>query len=131
MVSKKQFASRLVALQLSGYGAVLLLLLVDEFFDLPHLLFGAPPTPVNVAEIALEVVPFVVLLAVTVALNRHLFNKIRFLEGYLVICAGCKKIRSGDSWMALESYISDHSESLFTHSLCPECAEKYHGDLRA
>jgi K+-sensing histidine kinase KdpD len=47
------------------------------------------------------------------------------LSGLLPICAWCRRIREGDgAWVQLESYIVSHSEADFTHSICPECAER-------
>jgi PAS domain S-box-containing protein len=47
------------------------------------------------------------------------------LRGILPICSYCKKIRNDhDYWEQLESYISNHSEALFSHGICPDCAEK-------
>ena len=47
------------------------------------------------------------------------------LRGLLPICAYCKKIRNDTNyWEQIESYISSHSEALFTHSICPECADR-------
>ncbi|MGA1823666.1 MAG: response regulator [bacterium] len=58
-------------------------------------------------------------------LNKNLkkaSETIKTLEGILPICANCKKIRDGkDQWHALESYIEEHSEAAFSHSICPEC----------
>jgi hypothetical protein len=52
-------------------------------------------------------------------------NEIKTLSGFLPICASCKKIRDDKGyWNQLEQYISEHSEAQFSHSLCPECAEK-------
>jgi hypothetical protein len=49
---------------------------------------------------------------------------IEVLHGLLPICAWCKKIRGTDgSWVKLESYISQHSDANFTHSICPECRQ--------
>ncbi len=55
---------------------------------------------------------------------------IRVLKGLLPICSFCKKIRNdlGD-WEVLEQYISDRSESQFSHSLCPECKLENYPDL--
>jgi PAS domain S-box-containing protein len=48
--------------------------------------------------------------------------KVKQLEGILPICMYCKKIRKDTrSWQQLETYISEHSEALFSHSVCPEC----------
>ena len=44
------------------------------------------------------------------------------LEGIIPICMYCKKIRDDkNSWQHLESYISDHSEAMFSHGACPDC----------
>ena len=57
-------------------------------------------------------------------------HDIRILKGLLPICSFCKKIRNdlGD-WEVLEKYISDRSESQFSHSLCPECKLEHYPDL--
>lgn len=51
--------------------------------------------------------------------------RVRKLEGIIPICMYCKKIRDDqNSWQQLERYISDHSEALFSHGMCPNCAEE-------
>ncbi len=48
------------------------------------------------------------------------------LGRFLPICAHCKKIRmSGGEWIPVEVYIGDHSDTEFSHGICPECVEKY------
>jgi CheY-like chemotaxis protein len=50
-------------------------------------------------------------------------GKIRVLCGMLPICCKCKKIKdTRGCWHPLESYISEHSDVLFSHGYCPECA---------
>lgn len=52
-------------------------------------------------------------------------DEIRTLQGILPICASCKKIRDDKGyWNQIESYISKHSQAVFSHGLCPDCAEK-------
>ena len=52
-------------------------------------------------------------------------GRIKRLEGLLSICMQCKKIRSGtNDWHQLEKYISEHSDAVFSHGLCPECFDK-------
>ncbi len=45
------------------------------------------------------------------------------LRGLLRICSTCKKIHNavGD-WEQLETYLAKHSETDFTHGMCPDCA---------
>jgi diguanylate cyclase len=57
---------------------------------------------------------------------------VKKLEGVIPICGICKKIRDDkESWQQLEEYISEHSEALFSHGLCPECYEKELRGIRA
>ncbi len=52
---------------------------------------------------------------------------IKMLGGLIPICAHCKKIRDDRGyWDRLEEYIQDHSEAKFSHSICPECMEKFY-----
>jgi CheY-like chemotaxis protein len=54
-------------------------------------------------------------------------DHVKTLQGLLPICMHCKKIRDeGDVWHKIESYISDHSGAMFTHSLCDECLAKHY-----
>lgn len=56
--------------------------------------------------------------------------KIKTLSGMLPICSHCKKIRDDNGyWNQIETYIRDHSEAEFSHSICQECAKKYYLDL--
>lgn len=57
--------------------------------------------------------------------------KIKTLSGLLPICASCKKIRDDKGyWTQIETYIRNHSEAEFSHSICPDCAEKVYQELR-
>jgi hypothetical protein len=65
----------------------------------------------------------------TVKLENAL-AEIKQLSGMLPICASCKMIRDDQGyWNQIETYISQHSEAQFSHSVCPECAQKLYPDL--
>lgn len=62
---------------------------------------------------------------------RETLSRVKQLEGIISICMYCKKIRTdADSWDQLEVYITNHSEALFSHGLCPECFEKQLKNIR-
>jgi PAS domain S-box-containing protein len=57
-------------------------------------------------------------------------SEVKTLSGLLPICSHCKKIRDDKGyWNQLESYLLEHSGALLSHSICPECAEKYYSDI--
>ena len=50
--------------------------------------------------------------------------RVKKLEGIIPICMHCKKIRDDqNSWNQLEQYITNHSEAMFSHGICPNCYE--------
>jgi len=92
-----------------------------EYFDDEHLLVGGIAVTVSG-----------ILLGLVILYARHLqeaLGKINLLESFLPICANCKKVRSDegahkDTWQPIEAYISDRTNTRFTHSICPACLKK-------
>jgi sigma-B regulation protein RsbU (phosphoserine phosphatase) len=59
-----------------------------------------------------------------------LIASVKQLRGLLPICSYCKRIRSdNDYWEQVEGYITEHSDALFSHGICPECYEKAINDV--
>jgi len=119
-------------LRQSVYGVVVLLManagaLVDlayhphiDYFDDEHLYVGG--------------INALVMIALFVMLERYLCQlyaavaKIHRLESYLSVCASCKKVRVPDpeskhpeQWLPLDEYLRDHTKTLVSHGICPEC----------
>jgi phosphoserine phosphatase RsbU/P len=61
---------------------------------------------------------------------RQAMAQINTLHGLLPICAQCKKIREDAGyWTAIESYVSRHSQAVFSHGICPACAHALYPEL--
>jgi response regulator RpfG family c-di-GMP phosphodiesterase len=57
--------------------------------------------------------------------------EIKTLKGFIPICASCKKIRDDEGyWNQLEAYISKRTDAVFSHGLCPECAEQAKAEMK-
>lgn len=57
--------------------------------------------------------------------------EVKTLRGLMPICASCKKIRDDEGyWDRLESYLTKHTDAVFTHGLCPECFSKSMAEVR-
>jgi DNA-binding response OmpR family regulator len=51
--------------------------------------------------------------------------EIRTLKGLIPFCASCKKIRDDEGyWHHVEIYVGKHTDAVFSHGICPECAER-------
>jgi hypothetical protein len=109
----------------------LVLTFANEVLDLPHWLLGDQATTwgQRQGEIWIELIIFSLVMVLEYLITRTLVKRIKILEGFLPICAGCKRIRRQDQWEQIESYISTHSLVSFSHSLCPACQRKYYPEL--
>ena len=59
-------------------------------------------------------------------------NEIKTLQGFLPICASCKKIRDDKGyWTQIEAYISERSDVTFSHGLCLDCFKRLYPQLKA
>ncbi len=57
-------------------------------------------------------------------------GSIKTLRGLIPMCAWCKKIRDDKGyWEQVESFVAQHTEAEFTHSICPECQTRVHPEL--
>ena len=51
------------------------------------------------------------------------------MRTWLSICAHCKRIRNEQGqWEQMESYISHHSQTDFSHGLCPDCLKTHYAE---
>jgi hypothetical protein len=110
----------------------LCLTLGNEIIDVPHYIFNDAPTSYSQrsGEITIELSIFFTIMVMQIALFNKLYKRIRVLEGFIPICASCKKIRNAeDQWEQMEKYITQHSLAQFSHSICPDCARQLYPDL--
>ena len=122
-------------LTISQLAIVLLFLFLtlgNEIVDIPHYIFNDTATSYSqrIGETIIEVSIFITVISIQFVVFKKLYKRIRVLEGFIPICANCKKIRKAeDQWEQMERYITQHSLAQFSHSICPDCAEKLYPDL--
>ncbi|MCP4213895.1 MAG: response regulator [bacterium] len=61
---------------------------------------------------------------------KEALTKVKQLTGMLPMCSSCKKIRDDDGyWQQVETYVREHSDVEFSHSLCPDCVRKIYPQM--
>lgn len=56
---------------------------------------------------------------------RAALAEVSSLREILPICSYCKKVRDDKNyWQSVEAYFSRHTNTMFTHGICPSCYEK-------
>lgn len=58
---------------------------------------------------------------------QNSLKEIKVLRGLLPICSFCKRIRDDSgTWQQMETYVRDHSDADFSHSICPACMKAHY-----
>ncbi len=53
---------------------------------------------------------------------QSVLAEVRTLRDLLPICSSCRKIRTDQNyWQTVEHYVSTHTNSQFSHGICPGC----------
>lgn len=103
---------------------VILVLWLDEFLDLPHLLLGAAQTPYRPQEYIIETASVLLVAVIVITSTLLLLRRARRLEKFLRICAWCKKVRVDDRWVSFEEYMLKEHDLRSSHGICEDCAAK-------
>ncbi len=77
----------------------------------------------------METILQIALATLVIYTTRFAIARLKYLEGFLPVCASCKRIRVVEEWVPLELYLRQHSEAEFTHGMCPECIELHYGEF--
>lgn len=57
--------------------------------------------------------------------------ELRILQKILPICSHCRHVRDeAGAWAQLEAYVHEHSDTRFSHGICPDCLVKHYPDLQ-
>ncbi|MGQ9843285.1 MAG: hypothetical protein ACUVRK_06930 [Spirochaetota bacterium] len=124
-MKKKDSIRKIIAIEMIVFLLIIIFIWVQEIYDLPHLLLNAEPTPVNYEESLIETIFFTVIFGFLIYHSIRILMKIRSLESYIRICAGCNKIYVDGRWIPLEEYFNVYAQKKTSHGLCDDCRKYY------
>jgi hypothetical protein len=55
----------------------------------------------------------------------RLIARLHYLEGFLRVCAWCKKIDHQGKWVPIEEFFDQRFQTESTHGICPTCAAEF------
>jgi hypothetical protein len=115
--------SRILFYEGAGFLVIIALSWFSEFSDLPRLA-GVNQYVPNWRESALET--FIVLLVAipVLTLTKRLATRLYYLEGFLRVCAWCKKLENNGKWIPLEEFFESKFQTAASHSICGVCMEE-------
>ena len=119
-------SKRIIAVEIIGMSSIIVLLWLDDFVDLSSL-FGVPYKTMLLLQTIVTTILCILVLFWLTSKTRIILKRLKRLEGLLPVCSFCKKIRVNEEWVAIERYVSEHSDAVFSHGFCPECGEQHYG----
>lgn len=119
----------IVSIEILGFGLIILLTWLDELVRLPSLLFGGEYQS-NYAEAVMETLIILAVALPVILITRKMLNRLHYLEGFLRVCAWCRKVDHDGQWLPLEEYFQRRFNTLTTHGMCPECFAKTNQELQ-
>ena len=111
----------ILAIEVLGFSILLTVLWLDEYVDVPFRYFGALKTPLRPQEFWFEALSVLLVATVVIAATLWVFRRLRILEGFVQVCAWCRKVNVEDEWVSFEQYLKHEHDVQSTHGICPEC----------
>ena len=116
--------TRIVTYQNLGFLTVIVLCYLDELLKLPSLIFSDHPFAFAYRRSTLEMLLFLAVWLLVNSSTRRLLQRVRQLEGFLRVCAWCRRIDYKGEWMRLEDFMEQGFDTPTTHGICQQCLEK-------
>jgi len=110
-----------LGLQAAAFGLLAAVIWLDELFDLPHILFRAPPTPFRWQESAFESGLLLVVALLTIVIIRSLNRRLARALSYLPCCPACQRVQTNGRWTSINDFLQSEQGESMDYSLCPSC----------
>jgi len=120
---KNNYSRHIVGIEVMGFGLIVLLTWLDELVRLPALLFGGEH-PADYTEATMETTITICVAIPVLLITRKLLARLHYLEGFMQVCAWCRKVEHDGSWLVMEEYFRHRFNTLTSHGMCPECYAK-------
>ncbi len=114
----------IVAAEALMFCAMLLVVWLDEFIDVPYRFFGSPPTPFRLAEYIIETSVCAIVGLIIITGTILLLRKNEKIDRFIRVCAWCRKIWLDDQWLPMEKFLEKEYTLRSSHGICPNCLEK-------
>lgn len=107
-------------------GCVIGIIWSDELFDIPFLLLGAEPSPVNWQEATLESAIVLIIGALIISFNRRILSKLNRIATIIPTCPSCRKAYDNDEfWEMMRQTADTFRHEHFIDGVCMDCIRTY------
>ena len=115
---------KIVTYQNVGFLAIIVLCYLDELIKLPSLIFSDHPFDFVYRRSMLEMLLFLTVWLLVSGSTHRLLKRVQHLEGFMRVCAWCRRLDYKGEWMRLEEFMQQGFDTPTTHGICPECLQR-------
>lgn len=123
-MKKNSQLTRIVLYQNLGFLCILALSYLDDLLKLPTLIFSDHPFALMFRRSTLDILLVLAVWFVVSASTRRILERVRYLEGFMRVCAWCRCINFKGEWMPLERFMQQGFDTPTTHGICTTCLGK-------
>ena len=123
MINRKR-TQRILWYETVGFLLLVALSWLNELISLPHLIFGTGEHS-SLHEAMLETTAIVTVWLVVMVFTKRLMQRLFYLDGFLRVCAWCRKIGHEEEWTTVEDYFARGFAIKTSHGMCPGCQAKW------
>jgi hypothetical protein len=128
-VLNQSHINKILSFESASFLLVIVLSWMSEMTELFHVI-GTPQYTPNWRESTLETLIVICVAIPVLIITRRLLFRLHFLEGFLRVCAWCKKLNHNNEWIALEEFFQTKFATQTSHAVCPTCAENLRSQVR-
>jgi hypothetical protein len=116
----KAIARTILRYEIAAFSLLVVLSWADELLGVPALLFGGPHHP-NIREACLETCITLMVAIPVLIRTRRVVARLFYLEGFLRVCAWCKKVEHEGNWVPIAEFFQERFDAETSHGMCPDC----------
>jgi hypothetical protein len=122
--------SRILLYEGIGFFSIIVLSWLSEFSDLPSFVGSTAYVP-NWRESTLETVIVLLVATPVMTLTKRFVTRLHYVEGFLRVCAWCKKMEHDGKWISLEEFFDSKFQTETSHGMCLACMDDMTAKIRA
>jgi hypothetical protein len=120
--------SRILSYQAIGFLTIIALSWINELSDLPR--FIGVQYVSNWRESLLETLVVLLVAVPMMVLTRRLVSRLYYLEGFLRVCAWCKKLEHNGEWIPVEEFFEHKFQTETSHGMCIACMDEVKAKMK-
>ena len=120
----QKFPAKILFYEAAGFLAILVFTWADTVYDFPKQYLIPHTLHPKVWEASLEIIGILLIAITTLMMTQQLLSRLLYLETFLMVCSGCRKINHEGRWISMVDYFKSGFDTKTMPGMCPECSRR-------